>query len=339
MGASLEDIALKCGCSRATVSRALDPAKSHLISEKTRNKIEECARAMDYLENLNARRLRTGKTRTIAMILPQFMLFGDPTGDFQDVQVFAEEIETAFSEISDKKYELKFNVYTKESCREDIEKIRLNIDSSLCDGVLFFGHIPEMLAEQVIKKQLPSVLICRDQYRQGQLPQIGLNRCPGVELAAEHLISLVKKRIVYLSTKLKYGAKFNCDCFSRKLETLGSPVEIEIIADRFDIRRWVASENFAGVDAVLCANDTIADSLVKELRFCNINVPEDIAVIGYNKSRVYQRPESSQLSSVSVDRVAMTRAGVALLLNMIRQGTCSAEDIIFETGFFRGKTS
>ena len=339
MGTSLEDIALKCGCSRATVSRALDPAKSHLISEATRKKIEECARAMDYLENLNARRLRTGKTRTIAMILPQYMLFGDPTGDFQDVQVFAEEIETAFREISDNKYELKFSVYTKESHRDDIEKICRNIDRSHCEGVLFFGHIPEMLAEQVIKKQLPSVLICRDQYLQGQLPQIGLNRCPGVELAAEHLISLGKKRIVYLSTRLKYGAKFNYDCFRQKLETLGSPVETEIIADRFDIRRWVASEKFAGVDAVLCANDTIADCLVKELRFCNINVPEDVVVIGYNKSRVYQRPESSQLSSVSVDRVAMTKAGVALLLNMIRQGTCSAEDIIFETGFFRGKTS
>ena len=120
---------------------------------------------------------------------------------------------------------------------------------------------------------------------------------------------------------------------------MGTSAEVEIIGNRFDIRRWVASEKFAGVDAVLCANDTIADSLVKELRFCNINVPEDIAVIGYNKSRVYQRPESSQLSSVSVDRVAMTKAGVNLLLNMIRQGDVSAEDIVFETGFFHGKTS
>ena len=113
MGASLEDIALKCGCSRATVSRALDPAKKHMISDKTRKKIEECAQCMEYQENISARRLRTGKTSTIAMVLPQYMLFGNPSDDFQDAQIFAEEIETAFRESANRKYELKFNVYTK----------------------------------------------------------------------------------------------------------------------------------------------------------------------------------------------------------------------------------
>lgn len=339
MGASLEDIALKCGCSRATVSRALDPAKKHMISDKTRKKIEECAQCMEYQENISARRLRTGKTSTIAMVLPQYMLFGNPSDDFQDAQIFAEEIETAFRESANRKYELKFNVYTKNNYPDDLEKISRSLDGTLCDGVLFFGHVPPPLEEQVKKKQLPAVLISRDQFHNAPFPQIGLDRTPGIVLAAEHLLDLGKKRIVYLSTALKYGTGFNFNCFKDTLEKRGSSVEPVIISNRFDIRRWVASENFSGVDAVLCANDTMADNLVKELRFCSINVPEDIAVIGYNKSRVFQQPGTSELSSISVDRVAMTRAGVNMLTDMISRGSCHAGDICFETGFSRGKTS
>ena len=339
MSTGLEDIAQKCDCSRATVSRALDPAKRHLISEKTRKKIEACAKEMDYLENLNARRLRTGKTNTIAMILPQYMLFGDPRGDFQDIQVFAEEIETAFLESANSNYELKFNVYTKEHYQEDWVKICRNIDKSLCDGVLFFGYAPQILVDQVKKKQLPAILISRDQFKDAPLPQIGLDRRPGIDLAAEHLAALGKKRIVYLSTKLKFGMEFNYNCFKERLEALGNSVEVEISGNRFDIRRWVASEKFVGVDAVFCANDTMADYLVRELRFCNIRVPEDVAVVGYNKSRVYQQPGTTELTTVSIDRVNMVRSGVKMLIDMISSGKNHAESVCFKTGFSLGKTS
>ena len=339
MSSSLEDIALKCGCSRATVSRALDPSKKHLISDKTRKKIEACAKEMDYLENLNARRLRTGKTNTIAMILPQYMLFGDPKGDFQDIQVFAEEIETAFRESSDNNYELKFNVYTKDRYQEDWAKICQTLDKSRCDGVLFFGHAPQILVDQVKKKQLPAILVSRDQIHDVPIPQIGLDRRPGIELAAEHLSTLGKKRIVYLATKLKFGMEFNFNCFKDRLETLGTSAEVEIIGNRFDIRRWVASEKFSGVDAVFCANDSIADTLVKELRFCSIRVPEDVAVVGYNKSRVFQLPGTTELTTVAVDRVGMVQSGVKMLIDMISSGSCHAEDICFKTDFFHGKTS
>lgn len=68
---SIVDIAKISGFSTTTVSRVLNgKAKQYRISEKSQKKIEEVAKEMNYIPNHFAANLRTGKSKTIALIVP-----------------------------------------------------------------------------------------------------------------------------------------------------------------------------------------------------------------------------------------------------------------------------
>src|SRR5215472_7118073 len=68
------DIAQLAGVSQSTVSRALrgDP----MVNEKTRERVREIARRLDYTVDKNASNLRSQQTRTLALLF-----FEDPTPD------------------------------------------------------------------------------------------------------------------------------------------------------------------------------------------------------------------------------------------------------------------
>ena len=65
---NLKELSEKLGLSQTTVSRALNGYPE--VSEKTRRRVEEFARQMNYQPNSNARRLATGKSNTIGHVVP-----------------------------------------------------------------------------------------------------------------------------------------------------------------------------------------------------------------------------------------------------------------------------
>jgi DNA-binding LacI/PurR family transcriptional regulator len=80
------DIADLAGVSQATVSRAL--RGSPMVNEKTRERILEIARQLNYTVDKNASNLRTRLTHTLALLF-----FEDPTADESNINrpVFAPE--------------------------------------------------------------------------------------------------------------------------------------------------------------------------------------------------------------------------------------------------------
>lgn len=68
---SITDIAKKTGLSTTTVSRVLSgKAEQYRIGKKSQQKIEMAAKEMHYIPNHFAANLRTGKSNTVALIVP-----------------------------------------------------------------------------------------------------------------------------------------------------------------------------------------------------------------------------------------------------------------------------
>ena len=63
---SLKDIALRCGVSVATVSKALNGQRD--IGEETRSRIEQVAKEMGYMTNAAARALKTNRTYNLGVL-------------------------------------------------------------------------------------------------------------------------------------------------------------------------------------------------------------------------------------------------------------------------------
>ena len=70
MTTTIRDVAKKAGVGLGTVSRVLN--NSSLVSEETRQRVQEAIRQLDYVPNPTARRLSLGKTLTITVVVPWF---------------------------------------------------------------------------------------------------------------------------------------------------------------------------------------------------------------------------------------------------------------------------
>lgn len=68
MKVTMQDVAREAGVDKATVSRAL--SGDHRISEKTRVKVMDAVRKLNYHIDKNARNLSTNSSRLIGVVLP-----------------------------------------------------------------------------------------------------------------------------------------------------------------------------------------------------------------------------------------------------------------------------
>jgi len=73
LSVTLQQIARRSGVAVSTVSAALSPVCKKSISEEKMNEIRSVAKKMGYRPNLSARRLRTGKTFNIGVVIPSFL--------------------------------------------------------------------------------------------------------------------------------------------------------------------------------------------------------------------------------------------------------------------------
>lgn len=77
--AGIKEIAQLTGLSLATVSRVFN--NSHLVSSKTKQKVLEVATQLNYRHNRIAAALRSGKTKTVGIVIPEINnhFFGNVT--------------------------------------------------------------------------------------------------------------------------------------------------------------------------------------------------------------------------------------------------------------------
>src|SRR5258708_30216047 len=67
---TLRDVAVRAGVHPATASRALNPETRILVSEDTARRVLEAASALGYRPNPVARSLRTRRSHTVGVLIP-----------------------------------------------------------------------------------------------------------------------------------------------------------------------------------------------------------------------------------------------------------------------------
>src|SRR5260370_2271112 len=70
MTTTIRDVAKQAGVGLGTVSRVLN--NSSLVSEATRQRVQEVIKRLDYVPSATARRFSLGKTLTITIVTPWF---------------------------------------------------------------------------------------------------------------------------------------------------------------------------------------------------------------------------------------------------------------------------
>lgn len=181
---SMSEVANMAGVSTATVSHVIN--NTRFVSEKTRQRVQDCIDKLGYRPNLAARSFKTGKKYLIGFIVP------DIANAF-----FATIIEAVENVIGEHGYRLIVS-NTKETPEREIENLRI-LSNGIVDGLIIASTLnsyKEMGG--IIPDGLPVVFIDRA-LKNCPFESIVVTNYDAVYQAVANLISDGHKRIGYIT--------------------------------------------------------------------------------------------------------------------------------------------
>lgn len=307
MPVTLKDVAAAAGVHVSTASRALNPETRSVVNEQTAVRVLEVAERLGYRPHPLARGLRTNRTLTIGMVVPDLM---NPL--FPPIYAGADSVLS----------ELGYSVLVA-SDDDEAAKSRTVTTALLerrVDGmILANAHRDFALPDRW--ETLPIVLVNRSIESQA-LPAIVGDANVGIGLVVHHLVELGHTAIAHvagpgdLSTGLARREAFVA---AMREEGLGSDLIVESAA----FRTWAgrsACERLleAGNEftALVAGNDLIALGCYDALSAAGMSVPGDVSVTGYNDLTFIDRVDPP-LTTVAVDYQEMGAAAARTLLELL----------------------
>jgi DNA-binding LacI/PurR family transcriptional regulator len=265
-----QDIARAAGVSQSAVSRVYGGGR---VAASTREKVLRTADALGYSRDAIARSLVTGQTTIVAMVI------GDIHNPFYPYAL--EKFSTRFTAAG--RQILLFAVPRGQSVDDVLpQALAYRVSGIIIASAELSSNATRMCQEH----NIPLVLFNR--YVAGSTaPRISCDNRAGGRLAADHLLSLGRKRLAYVgglaTTSTNRDRKRG---FIERLKRRGHQLALAVDSEYsyewgFEAAHRIAQHE--GVDAIFCANDVIAMGLLDGLRLAGTGrVPEDIAVIGFD---------------------------------------------------------
>lgn len=285
---TLADVAREAGVSRATASKALNGRAD--VSATTRERVTEVARRLGFTPNASARGLLTGRSGTVGL------LTSDLEGRF--VLPILMGAEDAFGAG-------RLDVFLCDA-RGDAVRERHHLQTLLgrrVDGIIVVGDRTDV--RRSIGRDLPVPVVYA--YAPSDHPE-DLSLTPdgvmGGALAAEHLLSLGRRRIVAISGDSRYSSAHDRLGGARAalqeagLDLLGPAMFAEWTEHWGRAAIALALEKHPDLDAVLCGSDQVARGVLDGLRDAGRRVPEDVAVVGYDNWKLFAEGSRPGLTSI-----------------------------------------
>lgn len=276
MPATIRDVARRAGVGVGTVSRVLNDSPA--VSAQTRNKVLAAIAELDFSPNVIARRLSLGKTLTIAVIAPFFTR-----------PAVVERLRGVESVLSQTEYDLV--VYNVESANRYEASFRDVPRRERIDGLLVISlRPPESHAARLLEFGGPTILV---DIAHPDFSRVVIDDVAGGRTATQHLLDLGHRRIGFLSDFADSTFHFtaNRDRYTGYVEAL-SAAGISVRAD-FSVHgehsRESAYEQACRLltleqrpTAVFATNDTLAIGALEAASDMELDVPEQLSVIGYD---------------------------------------------------------
>ncbi len=276
------DIAYRAGVSQSTVSRAL--RNSPLVNEATREKIQAIAKELNYKVDKNASNLRSQQSDTIALLL-----FEDPTNDDSAINPFFLSMLGSITRACSKKgYDLLVSFQqASDDWHADFE------DSNKADGLILLGYGDYVDYEEKLVKLLDQgthFVRWGAEVKNLPLISVGCDNHQGGKEMTEHLIKKGRKNIAFLGSASTHAPEF----FERYKGHCQSLVDNNIAVNKRLQFNALYTEG-AGYkaacelissgepfDAICAACDLIAIGAMRALQEHNIDIPEQVALVGFD---------------------------------------------------------
>ncbi|MEW8955917.1 LacI family DNA-binding transcriptional regulator [Clostridium sp.] len=310
MAASIKDVAREAGVSIATVSRVLNDVD--VVNEETKKKVVEAIKKLGYRPNIVARSLKTQRTKTIGILVPDISSMFYP-----EVVRGAEDVANIYD----------YNIML---CNSDFdlekEKEYLKVmKEKMVDGLIYMSsYLDSEMLDLINELQVNTVLV-ESKDENGKLPSVTIDGVQAAYEGTKYLIHKGNKKIAFMGAhKDRPNAwSIRYEGYAKALKEEGMDIDENLLYFK-DLR---AKSGYEGVeellskgkfDAIFCSSDEIAMGAINALRDKGIKVPEDVDVVGFNDiytaSIFYPK-----LTTVSQPMYDMGSIAMRLLIKLINK--------------------
>ena len=275
--ATLRDVAAAARVHPATASRALNPETRLLVSEDTARRVTAAAARLGYRPNPVARSLRTRRSHTVGVLIPDLNnpLFPPIVRGLEDKLAAAGYVALIGNTDADASRE-----------RLIFEQMR----ARHVDGfVLATVTLHDRLLAEAAAADVPVVLMNR-LSQDYSFPSVSVDNEQGARMAVTHLARLGHTRIAHIagpqeaSTGVNRLRGFRDGMAAHQLEV---SEDLIVYASRYSVEEGSRCcrdllARHGGFTAVAAANDMLAIGCYAALDEAALQCPDDISVIGFN---------------------------------------------------------
>jgi DNA-binding LacI/PurR family transcriptional regulator len=275
----MDDVAEAAGVSRGTVSRALNGGRN--VSGPALSAINKAVKRTGYVINPHARSLATRRSKSVAFVLsePQDKLFEDP-----NFHILLHGCTQALAE-----QDIAVLV-TLAGTPEERKRVSRFVTAGHVDGVLLVSsHTGNPLLDDLLAQGVPVVACGRPMGHERNLSYVAADDRDGARQMVQYLRSRGYRRIGMITGPLDTSG--GVDRLAGYRDVLGVVPDSLVVAGDYtqaggDAAMTRLLARSSDVDAVFVASDLMAAGALAALRRAGRRVPEDVAVAGFDDSRI-----------------------------------------------------
>jgi len=319
---TIRDVAREAGVHPGTVSRALNEETRALVNQETAARVLQVAEKLGYRANRIARGLKTSRSHTIGVLIPDITnpLFPPILRGIEDRLAHDGYTALIVNTDNDPKRE-----------RSHVEAMR----ARQVDGFISAtARLDRELLDEIGAGQVPLVLVNRS-VEDRSVSSVTVDDRRGIKLAVDHVVSLGHSRIGHVGgpQNLSTGHQRYLG-FVEAMQAAGLQVTERNVA----FAGYFTEEQGAAacaallaadpeITAIVAANDLLALGCYDAVRERGVRCPDDVSIVGFNDMPFIGRL-LPPLTSVRIPHREIGTAAADLLLGQLAEGDGSANEVL-----------
>ncbi len=308
---NIKDVAAMAKVHPSTVSRVLNPETRSMVSGAVADRVSRIAAEMGYARSTLAYGLRTGRTHTIGVVIPDLTNPLFPPIIRQIERTLADQGYIAILADSDNNQKNETTIVQSLMSR--------NVDGL----ILATAHRLDSVVSTIVEDRVPLVLVNRTIDTHSVTAVINDDE-HGIELAVSHLIGLGHKSIAFLGGPQDTSTGHDRFLAFKKLMRHGTFESHDDLI--LNCKAFTEAEGHKGFlsiletkrkfTAVVAANDLLALGCYDAMTELGLSCPADISVTGFNDMPFMNRL-SPPLTSLRIPHDEIGNQAARLLLERI----------------------
>jgi len=315
MAVTIKDVAKAAAVSPSTVSRVI--ADHPHISEETKKRVRKEMERLGYHPNFQARSLVVRSTETIGIVMPN-----SATQSLQNP--FFPEVLRGISTIA---HENHFGIYLTTGVKDEeiFQQVVSMVQGRRVDGIiLLYSRTDDKIMNYLLDQQFPFTVIGRPFKNAERITYVDNDNIFITRQVTEYLIRLGHRKIAFVGVNLDYVFTIDrLEGYKQALTEAGIEYDEKYVIHE----RCLKTEGKAGIEhflssyepptALVVADDFTAIELLSHAEELNINVPEEISIVGFNDIPLAKHIKP-QLTSVNIEIFQLGLESANCLIEIIK---------------------